>query len=313
MGPYIVKRLLVSIPTLLGAFALIFMITRFVPGDPVLLIMQENLTQASYEAIQRQLGLDVSPWRQFWTSLTGALQGDFGQSFSNRRPVLSNIEAQLPHTVRLAAAALLVSVVVGVPMGLLAATRRNRPTDHGTMIVSLLALCAPNFWLGVVFILLFALTLGWFPSSGVGRAGDPIAMLRHLALPAMVLGLSGAGILARVTRSAMLDVLAHDYVRTARAFGFPPRTVVLRYALRNAMLPIITVTGLEAVKHLTGTVVVEVVFARAGIGRTLVQAILTRDYPQIQGVLIFFVTIAIALNLVVDLLYGFVDPRIRYE
>lgn len=313
MSGYVVKRILISVPTLLGAYALIFLITRFVPGDPVVLIMQENLTQSSYEAIQRQLGLDRPAWTQFWQSLTDTLRGDFGQSFYNRRLVLSNIQDQLPHTISLAAAALVVSIVVGIPMGILAALKRGRPADHVTMIVSLLALCAPNFWLAIVFILVFALVLGWLPSSGVGPSGDPVATLRHLVLPALVLGLSGAGILARIARSSMLEVLRHDYIRTARAFGFAQRTVIYRFALRNALLPIITVAGLEAVKHLTGTVVVEVVFARAGIGRTLVQSILTRDYPQIQGVLIFFVTIAIAINLFVDLLYGLVDPRIRYE
>lgn len=309
---FTLRRLLISLPTLLGAFALIFMIPRLSPGDPVALIMQENFTQSSYEVIRQQLGLHLPVHEQFVRSLGATLRGELGLSYYNRRPVAANIAAQIPHTVTLAVAALLVSVAVGVPAGILAASRRNRATDYVTMIVALLALSAPSFWLGIVFILVFSLQLGWLPSSGLGVPGDLGSTLRHLILPAAVLGLSSAGALARLTRSSMLQVLSEDYVRTARAFGFSRLRVLLRHALRNALSPIVTIVGLQAVRLLTGTVVVEMVFARAGLGRTLVMAMTTRDYPQIQGVLILLVTVAIVMNLVVDLLYAWIDPRIRY-
>lgn len=309
---FTLRRLLISLPTLLGAFALIFMIPRLSPGDPVALIMQENFTQSTYEAIREQLGLHLPVHEQFVRSLASTLRGDLGQSYYNRRPVAANIAAQIPHTVTLAVAALLVSVAVGIPAGILAASRRNRATDYVTMVVALLALSAPSFWLGIVFILVFSLQLGWLPSSGLGVQGDLGSTLRHLILPASVLGLSSAGALARLTRSSMLQVLSEDYVRTARAFGFGRLRVLVRHALRNALSPIVTIIGLQAVRLLTGTVVVEMVFARAGLGRTLVMAMTTRDYPQIQGVLILLVTVAILMNLVVDLLYAWIDPRIRY-
>lgn len=310
---YILRRLLMAVPTLLGAFALIFLIPRLSPGDPVVLLMQENFTQTSYDAIRHQLGLDRPAPEQFVRSMLDFVRGDLGQSFYNRRPVAANIAAQLPHTLSLALAALLVAVCIGIPAGVFAATQRNRPGDYLTMVLALLALSAPSFWLGIVFIVTFSLGLGWLPSSGLGAPGDLLSTLSHLVLPALVLGLTSAGVLARLTRSSMLQVLSEDYVRTARAFGFGPRSVVYRHALRNALLPVVTLIGLQATRLLTGTVVIELVFARAGLGRTLVQAILTRDYPQIQGVLTLLVTVAILMNLLVDVLYGWIDPRIRYE
>ncbi len=310
---YLARRLLIGLPTLLGAFLLIFLIPRLVPGDPVALVMRDNYTQSNYQAVKHQLGLDRPVTTQFFTSLANAVRGDFGRSFYNRRPVAANIGSQIPHTVSLAVAALLVALAVGIPAGAIAATKRNSGADLATMVLALLALSAPSFWLAIVFILTFSLKLGWLPSSGLGTPGDVGSTVSHLVLPALVLGLSSAGVLARLTRSSMLQVLSEDYIRTARAFGFGPPRVVFRHALRNALLPVVTVIGIEAAKLLTGTVVIEVVFARAGLGRTLVQAILARDYPQMQGVLILYVTVAIAMNILVDLAYGWIDPRIRYD
>lgn len=310
---FTLRRLLVSVPTLLGAFALIFLIPRLVPGDPVALVMQDNFTQSSYASVKHELGLDKPVVVQFVQSLANAFRGNFGYSFYNRRSVAENIGSQIPYTLELAIAALIVAVVVGIPLGALAATHRNGIADVAAMVLALLVLSAPSFWLGIVFIIAFSLALGWLPSSGLGTPGDALSILTHLILPATVLGLSSAGILARLTRSSMLQVLSEDYVRTAHAFGFAPTKVVFRFALRNALLPVVTVIGMEASKLLTGTVVIEVVFARAGLGRTLVQAILTRDYPQIQGVLTLYVAVAIVLNILVDLAYSWIDPRIRYD
>lgn len=313
MTTYIFKRILLAIPTLIGAYVFIFLLTRLVPGDPALLIVEENFTQASYEVVRQKLGLDVPIWQQLWQSFWGALHGDFGESFRNGRSVLAVISEQLPHTLRLALGALIVSVTIGIPLGVFAATHRNRLPDHVAMVGSLIALCAPNFWLGIIFILIFSLHLGWFPAFGVGFSNDPITVLSHLVLPALVLGLSSAGILARIARSSMLEVLGQDYVRTAHAMGFRRRAVVYRYALRNALIAIITIIGLEAIKQVTGTVVIEVVFARPGMGRTLVESILARDYPQIQAILLLFITLSIIINLLIDLSYALADPRTKYD
>lgn len=313
MTSYIFKRLLLTVPTLVGAYAFIFLLTRMVPGDPALIIIEENFTQQSYELVRQKLGLDLPVWQQLWTSVVNAVQGDFGESFRNGRSVVQNLREQFPHTLQLGAAALFVSVIVGVPLGVMAATHRNRLPDQLAMVGALLALCAPNFWLGVVFIVVFSLHLGWFPAFGVGFSDSPAVILNHLVLPAVVLGLSGAGVLARVSRSSMLEVLSQDYVRTARATGFHQRTVVYRYALRNALVTIVTIIGLEAIKHITGTVVIEVVFARPGMGRALVDSILARDYPQIQVILLFFITLSILINLLIDLSYVLISPRTRYD
>ena len=219
MTTYIVNRFLLAIPTLIGAYAFIFLITRLVPGDPALLIIEENFTQQSYEAVRHRLGLDLPFWQQLWQSFSGALQGDFGESFRSGRDVLSIISSQIPHTLGLASAAILVSVVVGISLGIYAASHRNRLPDYVTMIASLVALCAPNFWLGIIFIIIFSLYLGWFPAFGVGFSTDPLTIVHHIILPALVLGLSSAGILARISRSSMLEVLSQDYVRTAHAMG----------------------------------------------------------------------------------------------
>lgn len=313
MTTYIVKRLLLTLITLLGAYAFIFLLTRLVPGDPALLIVEENFTQESYESVRQKLGLDLPMLQQLWISSRSVLTGDLGNSFRNGQSVSDIITSQFPHTVGLAITALLISVTVGIPFGIYAASNRNKFPDHAAMIVSLVALCAPNFWLGIIFIIIFSLHLGWLPAFGVGYADDPVTLLKHLLLPGLVLGLSSAGILARISRATMLEILSQDYVRTAHAMGFNPRTVLYKYALKNAMIANLTVIGLEAIKMFTGTVVIEVVFARPGIGRTLVESILARDYPVIQTILLLFITLSITINFVIDLAYGFTDPRIKFE
>lgn len=314
MISFVLRRLLIALPTLLGAFALIFLLTRFVPGDPVQLLIEENVTTGeSYDSIQRQLGLDKPVWGQFFDSLANTVRGDFGTSFQNRRPVGKNISEQLPATIQLTVAAMIVSAVIGIPAGIIAAVKRNRWPDFFAMVTSLVALCAPSFWLGIILILIFSLKLEILPTFGVGNTDNPLELIKHLVLPAFTLGAAGAGIVARITRSSMLEVLSQDYIRTGRAKGLSDRVVILRHALRNAMIPVTTVFGLEAVALLSGTVIVETVFARRGIGRLLIESILTRDYPQIQGVLLFFVGMAILVNLLVDILYGVIDPRIRYD
>lgn len=316
MIKYVITRLLIAIPTLLGAFTLIFLSTRLVPGDPVLLIMEENYSRGSaeetYAIVERQLGLDRPIWEQYFVSLGGALQGDFGTSFQNNRPVSVNITDQAMDTLRLAFASMLVSALIGIPAGVIAAIRRNRWPDLVATVGALIALCAPGFWLGILLLLLFSLKLELLPTFGVGEAGDPVSITKHLILPSIALGAAGAGLIARVTRSAMLEVLSHDFVRTARAKGLVERVVVMRHGFRNALIPVVTIFGLEAITLLSGTVVTERVFARRGLGNLLVDAVLTRDYPQIQAILILFVCIAVVVNIIIDVVYALVDPRIRY-
>lgn len=302
-----------SIPTLLGGFALIFLMTRLVPGDPVLIILEENYTRDSYEAVQQQLGLDKPVWQQFTNSLMNALTGDLGSSFQNKRPVSVNIASQVGDTLQLTVAAMIIAAAIGIPAGIISALRRNSWVDYSAMVSALLALCAPSFWLGAVLIIIFSLKLGWFPAFGSAATANPWDIVRHLALPGITLGAAAAGLVARITRSSMLEVLSLDYVRTGRAKGLTERVVTYRHALRNAMIPIATIFGVEIVALLTGAVVVETVFARPGIGRLLVDAILTRDYPQIQGILILFIVLAVVVNLLVDIAYGVIDPRIRHQ
>jgi peptide/nickel transport system permease protein len=313
MGQFVLGRIAMSIPTLLGAFALIFLMTRLVPGDPALIILEENYTQDSYEAVQQQLGLDKPVWQQFTSSLTKAMTGDLGSSFQNKRPVWLNIQSQLGDTLQLTVAALVIAAAIGIPAGIISALRRNSWVDYSAMVGALLALCAPSFWLGAVFIIIFSLNLGWFPAFGSAASANPWEIVKYLALPGITLGAAAAGLVARITRSSMLEVLSQDYVRTGRAKGLTERTVTYKHALRNAMIPIATIFGVEVVALLTGAVVVETVFARPGIGRLLVEAILSRDYPQIQGILILFVVLAVVVNLLVDIAYGIIDPRIRHR
>lgn len=313
MTRYVIRRLASTIPTLLAAFMIVFLLTRFVPGDPVRIILQEQASAETYEAVEKQLGLDKSVGEQLVASFTDLARFDLGTSFHNRRPVSDNISARILPTVYLTVGALIVSAIIGIPAGMIAARYRGRWPDFVSMIAALLSLCAPSFWLAILLIMLFSLKLGLLPTFGVGDSGDPLSIVKHLVLPSIALGTSAAGLVARVTRSAMLEVLSEDYVRTARAKGLSERVVVYKHALLNATIPITTIFGLEVITLLTGTVIIEKVFARQGLGQLLVDSILTRDYPQIQGVLLLFVFMATAVNLIVDLLYAYLDPRIRYS
>jgi peptide/nickel transport system permease protein len=305
-------RILVAAPTLLGAAALVFLILRLIPGDPVANIMADYFTQASYEAIQHRLGLDRPLLLQFVTFIWDALHLRLGTSFQNQRDVLVNISEQLPYTAQLAAASLLLAIVLAVPAGVLSAVYRNKWPDLFSRILALVAISSPEFLLGTGLLLFFSLHLNWFPAYGVGVHGDWFSAMKSLVLPALTLGLREMGLLARLTRSMMLEVLSLDYVRTARAKGLRERVVVLRHGLRNALLPVITVVGIDLAYLLGGALVVETVFSRRGVGRVLLDAVLARDYPQIQGTLLVLITLAIVVNAFVDFVYVLVDPRIKY-
>jgi ABC-type dipeptide/oligopeptide/nickel transport system permease component len=276
------------------------------------MILGDYFTKQSYHDLQHQLGLDRPLLLQYAAYWRDVFRFDLGSSLQNRRPVALNITQQLPYTLELALASVVVAVLTSIPLGVAAAWHRNRWVDYCSMAFASFMISAPEFLLGIVLVLVFAFYLGWLPSYGVGEVGDAKSLLSHLVLPALALGLREIALLARITRSAVLEVLAQDYVRTARAKGLAIHVVILKHVLRNALVPIITVIGVDLAYLLGGVVVVEAVFSRPGLGGLLLNAILNRDYPQIQGTLLILITIAVFVNAAVDILYMFIDPRVRY-
>jgi peptide/nickel transport system permease protein len=309
---YIIKRGVVAVPTLLGVVTLVFIIVRLVPGDPALVLLDQFANEESIRMLHKQYGLDQPMFTQYVKYLTNLLQGDFGWSFATGHPTMQEILRLFPYTVQLVAGSMLVSVGMGVPIGILSAARRNSISDKAGMVLALTFLSVPGFCLGLVLLLLFSVKLRWFPATGAGDPGDVLGTLKHLVLPAFTLGASEAAFIARMTRSALLEVLAQDFVRTARAKGLGNRSVLYRHAFRNALLPVVTVVGLNMGQLLAGSVIVETVFSRPGIGKLLVDSITARDYMQIQATVIFIALCYVVTNLIVDLSYAFLDPRIRY-
>lgn len=309
MSRYIARRLLQLIPILLGASILIFVLMRLVPGDPAIQALgveSGDATAEQVEALRREWGLDQPLPVQYFYWLGNALQGDLGRSTVSRVPVSEEIMSRFPATLQLTVVSMLVSVVLGIPFGVIAAVRHNSLIDRGSTIIALLGICTPTFWLGLMLMLLFSVQLGWLPSFGRGG-------ITHLILPAITLGASASAIIARVTRSSMIEVLSEDFIRTARAKGLAERIVVYRHAIKNALIPIITILGLEFGFLLSGSVVTETVFSYPGLGLLLINSINNRDFPVVQGALLLFALQFVIVNLVVDLLYGFVDPRISYS
>ena len=305
MALYVVKRVLLTIPVLFATALLIFGIFQLIPGDVVQASMTQKLmTTAEQDAIREALGLN-KPVLERAAAYAGALaQGDMGRSFRTGQPVLTMLMSQLPYTLILIAASLFVAVLIGIPLGLAAALRRNSWVDSSAMTVSVLGASIPQYWLGLVLILIIAVDLRWLPATG--SAG-----FQTLILPAIALGIGQMAIIARLTRSEMVEVLQSDYVRTAEAKGLGRRTVVMGHAFRNSLIPIVTMLGLQVGALLGGAVVIEVVFARPGLGTIVVQSILKRDIPVIQGGILMIAAIFVLVNLVVDVSYSFLDPRIR--
>ncbi len=312
MRHYLIRRVLMLVPTLLGAITVVFLVIHLVPGDPVAMIMRDYYTKESASALRHLLGLDRPLFVQYLDYLWKVLHLDFGFSFQNKREVIVNIADQLPYTVELGIASMIVALLIAVPTGILSAVYRNRWPDYLSRFLASLAISSPEFLLGVLLLLTFALYLGWFPSYGAGDGGDLSSLLWHLILPALALGLRETALLARITRSSFLEVVSQDYVRTARAKGLNERLIIFKHAIRNALGPILTITGVDLAYLLGGAVVVETVFSRQGAGRVLLDAVLHRDYPQVQGTLLALIVIAIIVNACVDLAYALVDPRIRY-
>ena len=302
---YILRRLSYMTPILFGVSVVIFLILHLVPGDPARLVAGPDATLEDVKIIRSSLGLDRPLPVQYVSWLGNVFRGDLGRSARTHRPVTHELRLTIPATVELTLCAIVIAVFLGVAAGTIAAVRRNSVFDYTSMVVALLGVCTPSFWLGLMLMLLFAVKLDLLPTTGRGG-------LENLVLPAVTLGAGAAAIIARVTRSSMLEVLGTDYIRTAHAKGLSARVVVLRHAVKNAMIPVITVIGLEFGYLLAGAVVTETVFAYPGVGRLLVQAIDFRDYPVIQGSLLLLALQFALVNLVVDVLYAFFDPRISY-
>ncbi|HEY8497260.1 MAG TPA: nickel ABC transporter permease [Limnochordales bacterium] len=306
MSQYILRRLALMLPVLLGVSIVVFAMVRLIPGDPARVMAGEAASKEVVEMIRQQLGLNEHPVIQYWIFLKKLARGDLGRSTLSRLPVTDELKSALPATLQLAVASMVIATALGVSTGVLSAVRPNSWVDALSMFIALVGVSMPVFWLGLMLMLLFSLHLGWFPTAGHGT-------WHHLVLPSITLGLSSAAIIARMTRSSMLEVLRQDYVRTARAKGVPERGVVLRHAFRNALIPVVTVMGLQFGNLLGGAVLTETVFAWPGIGRLMVGAITGRDYPVVQGAVLAVAVGFILVNLLVDVLYAYIDPTIRYD
>lgn len=315
MSAYLAKRALAAIPTLVGVSVLTFLFIRLIPGDAIAARLGTStaLSPEQLASLRRYFGLDLPLHAQYWNWLTSLLQGDAGFSIRTGRPVLAEIAQRLPVTLELAVAAALVALAVGLPLGVLSAVRRGSRLDMAARLFALTGLALPNFWLGTLIIVAFSIYVRWLPNTGgfVDLAADPAQNLRLLLFPAITLGVAMAASTMRMTRSAMLDVLAADYIRTARAKGLARLVVLRRHALKNSLIVVVTLLGIQFGYLLGGAVVVEEIFSVPGIGRMLLAAILQRDYALVQAGVLAVALLFVLLNVAIDLLYGYLDPRIR--
>jgi ABC-type dipeptide/oligopeptide/nickel transport system permease component len=303
---YLIRRLLLTIPVLLGVATLVFALIHLVPGDPAQSMLGEGASVEEVDKLRHALGLDRPLVVQYRTFLTGLVKGDLGVSFRYGTPVVREIRDRLFRTVQLAAAAMTVAIVCALPLGIIAAVFRGTAIDHAAMTLALVGISMPNFWLGPLLAILFAVYLGWLPVAGTGT-------IWHLVLPAVTLGAALAAILARMTRASLLEELRELYVLAARARGLSRVRAVVRHAFRNSLIPVVTIIGLQFGAVLTGTIITETIFAWPGVGRLLIQAINFRDYPLVQGCILFISLTYVLMNLLTDLTYGLLDPRIRYD
>lgn len=302
----ILRRLLLAIPTLAGVLIVVFLLLYVAPGDPVLQMVGERADEATIARLRAELRLDDPLPTQFAHYAGGVLRGDLGNSYITRRPILQDILERFPNTLLLAGAAMLLASAIGISLGILSARYPGGWLDRGSLGVAYVGISFPVYWVGLILILVFAVTLRWLPASGFGS-------WEYLVLPALALGSRSIAFLARVTRSSMLETLGSDFVRTARAKGVRERGVVLHHALRNALIPVITVLGLDFGYYLTGSILTETIFSWPGIGRYVVNAIARRDLPAIQGSVLFLSVVFVLVNLITDLAYAKADPRVKYD
>jgi peptide/nickel transport system permease protein len=312
MRSFLLKRVFQMLIALFGVSVVVFSLVHIVPGDPVRVALGTRFDQELYETLRARMGLDRPLVEQYLTWLRGAVTGDLGVSFRNGRPVTELIIERLPATLTLAGAALAVALIVALPAGIISAVRNGTALDYTVSVASQVGISLPNFWAGVMYILLFSLTLGWLPSSGFEAFGeDPGEWLRHLILPAVTVGLISGSIITRFVRSAVLEALNQDYVQTAWAKGLSEWQIIRRHVLPNAWIPIITVIGLQLGFLMGGVVVVEVIFAWPGLGRLALTAVQARDFSVLQGSVLYLAAIFLFINLIVDVIYAVIDPRVR--
>lgn len=305
MIKYIIKKLILTIPVLIGLTIIIFLMLHLSPGEPVDLIVGPNATPEVYESVRRDLGLDKPLITQYLIFIKNAVRGDLGRSILQKRPVIEMIKQRFPVTLELGFWGLLLSFSIAVPTGIIAAINRETKVDYVAMAIALLGISVPSFFLGLMLLYFFAFRMNMFPISGYGT-------WRHLILPAITIGLTDAAVTARMVRSSMLEVLGQDYVRTARAKGIVENKVIYKHALKNALIPVITLLGMRIGWIMGGSVILEMVFNRQGLGRLMVDAIFARDYPVVQGSMLVLTASVLLGNLIADILYAVVDPRIKY-
>jgi ABC-type dipeptide/oligopeptide/nickel transport system permease component len=303
---FLLRRLALTVPVLLGVATLVFALIHLIPGDPAQAMLGEGADPQQVAQLRRQLGLDRPLIAQYGTYLSSVVRGDFGTSLRTAQPVANVIAERVPATVELALVAMTVAVIVAIPLGVIAAVWRGTAVDHAAMTLALAGLSMPNFWLGPLLALVLAVEIGWLPVAGRGTPA-------HLVLPAATLGIALAAILARMTRASVLEELREPYVVAARARGATRLRAVVRHAFRNSLIPVVTLLGLQFGAVLTGAVITETIFAWPGVGRLLIQSIGFRDYPMVQGCILFIAVMYVGVNLLTDVVYGWLDPRIRVE
>ena len=313
MIKFILKRFLLAIPTLLAVLTIVFLIARVIPGDPAAVILGDSASREALDNLRQRLGLNQPLSRQYIGFITDALKGNLGKSLVSGTSVMKEVMNVLPYTIDLTIAGVIIGVVFGVPLGVLTAVYRNSAIDFVTRIASLLGLSFPAFYSAILLIIVFALQLGWFPVLSSGDLSNPVERLHHLILPGVNLGLIMVAYVTRATRSSMLEVLREDYIRTAKAKGLPGVVILFRHAIRNALIPIITVIGLYLGVLVGNSVLTEIVFNRPGLGKLIIGALNQRDYSMLQGLMVVYGFIIVLTNLITDLTYGFSDPRVKYS
>lgn len=314
MTQYIIRRLIHAIFIIWGCATLVFFLIRVIPGDPVVQMLGQEYTPEAAEALRDKLGLDEPVYIQYFKWLGNVLRGDLGGSIATGETVVGAIKTGLPKTLSITLVAFVIAVLIALPAGIIAALKRNTPFDYIVSVIAFFGVSMPSFWFGIILILVFAVRLGWLPSIGYASLSDGFwPWLKHLLLPGFAVGLGYAAILMRFIRAGLLEVLGSDYIRTARAKGLREQVVVGRHALRNSLIPVVTIAGIQLALLLSGAVIIEIVFSIRGMGRILVGAIFDKDYPIVQGIILLTAVIFVLANLVVDILYTFLDPRIHYS
>lgn len=311
MVKFILKRILMGIPIMLGILTLVFVMLRLAPGDPIQTILGDHATPELMAILNAKYGLDQPLLVQWWRYVASLASGDFGSSITNGRDIITDLMFNLKYTLQLMAGSMLIAVIIGIPIGILTAVKRNKWIDHGLRILSLVGVSMPSFWLGILLIIMFSLKLDLFPVTGAGNPDDFLDVIHHLVLPCLTLGLSFSASIMRITRSTMLEVLSEQYIITATAKGLSRFIVLFKHALKNAMIPVVTVIGLQISRMIGIGLIVETVFSRPGLGTFLMQGILIQDYPVVQATIVFTAFVVVVTNISVDILYAVLDPRIE--